>query len=130
MMLARNRLPELKAANLPHATWRDLATLTQDGEPTPKTQFDLAAMDAYLAAFLPPGNCICCGAQQGSTRDSEMLDALLGRAKFRWGLANGEGACSGCGWPARAYHRDFGPVGFMSVILQYHPDGLSAEPAP
>lgn len=122
-MRARERLAELKAANLPHATWRDLATLKYDGPPTPEEQADLDAIDVYLAAFLPPSKgCICCDAEQ-----SGFMAGILGTG-FRWGLAHGEGACATCGWPARAYHRDFGPVKFLRMILQYHPDGLDVEP--
>lgn len=47
------------------------------------------------------------------------------QGSFRWGLANGSGACSGCGWPARAYHlfKDGTEKEIRIVmILQYHPE--------
>lgn len=61
---------------------------------------------------------------------SSPLDGYLGT--FRWGLAHGEGACSMCGWPARAHHRPRGEDGeevlsLTNIILQYHPDEVKSK---
>ena len=87
------------------------------------------AINKYLAIFARPtkptadiessslvGNkCLKCDAT---------LNGMFG--SFRWGMAHGEGTCSRCGWPCRAYH---GPkLGDddifdrpMKIVLQYHP---------
>lgn len=119
---ALKSLAELQAANLPRCDWRALLEVT--GEMTPD---DEAAMDAHFRRFLQPGPCVKCGERQGG----DMVEAALGITRFRWGIANGEGACSTpyCGYPARAYHRHIGPIKFLNMILQYHPDELRA-PAP
>lgn len=90
-----------------------------------------AALDQYLRIFIKPESkgadnlvtgsqkCVGCGAA---------LDGLFGT--FQWGLAHGEGACSGCGYPCRAYHRvmDGGaePIMTFQFVLQYHPEELRA----
>ena len=86
------------------------------------------AINEYLQDFAKPvkrdgggsfamGRYVClkCG---------ESLDGMLGR--FRWGIAWGEGHCTGCGWPGRAYHiiKDKDGDIFerpLELILQYHP---------
>ena len=78
-----------------------------------------APLDGYLYLFAAPtdGKCLKCDAQ---------LTGILG--SFMWGLVNGEGTCSSCGWPARAYHRPEETDGSeifdrpLELILQYHPD--------
>lgn len=42
-----------------------------------------------------PGGCPCCLATLGGF--------LTG--SFEWGIVHGEGSCSACGWPVKAYHR-------------------------
>lgn len=47
------------------------------------------------------------------------------QGSFRWGVAHGSGSCSGCSWPARAYHyfKDAAEKEIRIVmILQYHPE--------
>ena len=123
---AAEELPRLQARLLPRLDWRDLFRLNE-----PPDDSTCTAFDAYFRGFLPPGPCVCCGEQQGIGPDEgrAIIDSIIGRAKFRWGLANGEGYCSGCGYPARAYHREVGPIRFFSCILQYHPDELHAKEA-
>lgn len=63
------------------------------------------------------GECIKCGTPQGG-----MFGA------FRWGLAHGSGICSGCSWPAVAYHfvKDSSGKGHrIDMILQLHPDNVT-----
>lgn len=60
------------------------------------------------------------------------LSGFLGT--FRWGLAYGEGECSGCGAPARAAHdiRDDEGAGlvFIGMLpLLYHPDYIRERKA-
>lgn len=82
-------------------------------------------LTAYFARFAKPEwgdtpsvgcKCIKCG---------NYLSGFLGT--FTWGLCHGEGFCSSCKWPARAYHfikdrhgEDLATI--RGVILQYHPD--------
>ena len=81
----------------------------------------------YLAAFVAPRlseselalNCLGCGED---LYRAGIAGFLLGAATFTWGLANGEGYCSGCGYPTRMYHRL--PEGTATFPLQYHPDDL------
>ena len=113
-------LPELQAAHLPRLDWRELLVgkdLTPDEEQT---------LADYFQHFVIPGPCIKCGAQQGGKSE---IDALLGLAHFRWGIAHGEGQCSveGCGYPARALHYDVGPIKRLNLILQYHPDEVHSH---
>ena len=85
------------------------------------------AIDEYLSIFSKPvkrddGNflmgrieCLKCG---------KALDGPMG--SFQWGIANGEGNCSGCGWPCRAHHSPKDSDGeifdkALVLILQYHP---------
>jgi len=77
--------------------------------------------DKYLAQFVEPvamesKKCLCCGSP---------LTGIFGR--FQWGITNGEGACSSCGYPARAIHRMKEIGTFSNFILQYHPDELSFD---
>ena len=113
-------LDEMKAKGLPRLTTDDLFT----GNPTDEEK---AALSEYLQTFALPvkrdgvggimqGNtgCICCG---------KALGGFLGT--FQWGIINGEGTCSSCGWPHRAHHRPKqGPVEFFELILPYHPDDV------
>jgi len=65
--------------------------------------------------------CIGCGLQ---------LDGVLGT--FTWGITNGAGFCSNCGWPCHAYHRPKDSEGEriftsdLQVVLQYHPGEISS----
>ena len=70
---------------------------------------------------------------QGNTK-CLMCDAILGGVlgSFRWGIAHGEGICSNCGYPCRAYHRPQldGEDMFdraIPIILQYHPKHISKK---
>jgi hypothetical protein len=126
--MTRERLAELKAANLPIMRATDVADIKEQGEEATKA---MAILDDYLKIFVKPdehGKCICCGARQGA---KNIVDAMLEGAAFKWGLAHGEGFCSRCHYPARAYHflklDDSGEESRLCIILQYHPDGLSFD---
>lgn len=121
-MNAKNELQRLKDAAIPRAQWSDVLTVTGEGKFTPEEETALAN---YFAHFAKPddGKCICCGAKQGGG----LMDGLMGNAKFRWGLAHGEGFCDVCKYPGRAYHFDMGPIKRMECILQYHPDELTPK---
>ncbi|MBT7243677.1 MAG: hypothetical protein HN879_09695 [Flavobacteriaceae bacterium] len=84
----------------------------------------IAAMEEYLLLFAKPTkHCLKCEAY---------LTGMLG--SFTWGLANGEGTCSDCGYPARAHHYPKLPDGTglmegdqpIQLILQYHPDHVTS----
>jgi len=92
----------------------------------------VAAINKYLEVFAEP---ISSGDNSGSMifgsvrclRCGSMLDGAFGT--FKWGMVHGEGFCSECSWPARAYHvpeDDDGKIFDQPLqrILQYHPDGL------
>lgn len=116
----KRSLKTLQEAALPHLDWRDILKVEGEG----LSEADVAAMTEYFSHFLKPGGgCVKCSAQQGG----DILDAFIGKAKFTWGLTNGEGFCSDCKYPARAYHREVGPIKFLNMILQYHPDELSEK---
>lgn len=94
----------------------------------------IEAINEYLSIFAKPvkrdgsaswlmgsSECLNCSAQ---------LDGALG--SFQWGIVHGEGHCTGCGWPCRAYHRlkdSDGEIfdGVLERILQYHPSGVSKK---
>lgn len=75
---------------------------TEEGERTKARLYE--AINRYLSAFVAPGprqtgmfssgfRCAGCGSYLGG---------YLGT--FRWGIVHGEGACSVCHHPARAFH--------------------------
>ena len=85
-----------------------------------------SVIEEYLSHFAKPddeGHCLKCGTVQGG-----LMAAILGG--FTYGLVHGEGYCSKCHWPARANHyfkdADGKEIGYMTVILQYHPDFVEA----
>ncbi len=91
----------------------------------------MKCLDEYFKQFSAPvvldeGNALL-GGQRCLNCDA-VLSGVLG--SFQWGIAHGEGTCSSCGWPARAYHRpkdqDGEEIcdGALQVILQYHPDNV------
>lgn len=112
------KLDELKAARMPRLYWRTILAPEWD-ETTEEGRAWVAALDAYFVHFVRFGKCVACG---------EHLTGLFG--SFRWGLANGEGECGACGYPARGIHRNVGPIKSLHLALQYHPDELaiSADP--
>jgi hypothetical protein len=117
--------------------WRTLITANPE---TPKATTD--ALDRYFEAFAQPamverdGKNIL-GNQPCLKCDEPLADGIMsllrGKGGFEWGLVHGEGHCRECGWPARAYHfikdAEGGDlVTLRNVILQYHPDFVSARP--
>lgn len=109
------QLAEIKARHLPRADWREIFEVT--GESI--TDEEQKALSGYFSQFLAPAEkCVGC---------ERTLGGLLG--SFQWGLANGEGFCGRCNYPARAYHRDIGPIELFQLILQYHPDELHEREA-
>ena len=117
---------QLKEDHLPHCDWRTFLKFTgPDG--TEPTKAEIDALDHHFQHFVPPGPCIKCGHQQGV---DNVLDAYLGKGRFKYGIRHGEGQCStgGCGWPARALHYDIGPIKKLELILQFHPDVVTFDP--
>ena len=120
--------------------WRTFFKAASDIDPA-----IVAAMDEYFPQFAqPPGAiaddgmyqvsdghpCLKCGEQlQGS-----MVQQLIGKGGFTWGLAHGAGHCKECGWPARLYHfltdKDGKEVlTLRNVLLQVHPDFVTSKPS-
>lgn len=118
--LNNERLRELQAEGLPRLRWQDVLKVKGD-----LPADDDAALTEYFRRFAATsdGTCLCCGAKQGG----DMVASVLGIARFRWGLAHGEGYCSDCGYPGRAYHYNVGPLKRLEAIFQYHPDELVAK---
>lgn len=116
---------DLKLSNLPHCDWTKFLRWTGEGEMSSQ---DREALDAYFIHFVDPGSCIKCGHQQGVDRGN-VVEVLMGKGRFRFGIQNGEGTCTtgGCGWPARAIHRNVGPIQSLELILQYHPDVVTFD---
>lgn len=94
-------------------------------------QLAIDCLNKYFHDFaVTDGKCPQCGARLGG---------LLG--SFTWGLAHGEGYCTGnmlgsdkCHWPCRAYHRPALANGeeifeqTITNVLPYHPDVVQAKP--
>jgi hypothetical protein len=102
-------LGELQALPIPHASAKEI---TFTGV-TPEESAD------YVSHFLPPR-----ATRRGEVMCAGCGDALTGLlfGTFEWGIANGEGRCSTCGYPTRMYHRLGGHC--VALPLQYHPDEL------
>lgn len=109
-------LKAIQAKGLPHATFADVFTVNEGETADPAI---VAELDKYLAHFTP-GPCPGCGAPL----TGDLIHQFIGAATFTWGLAHGEGFCSKCKYPARAYHRDIGPIVRFEKVLAYHPDEL------
>lgn len=123
----------MSATTVGRLDWRTILTATDD---TPKDV--IAALDAYFEAFAAPDMgtgedgkptilavpCPGCG----ENLTPGLVGSLMGKPQFVWGIAHGEGRCSGCGWPARAHHFvkpvDGGEdlLTLYNVVLAYHPD--------
>jgi hypothetical protein len=106
-------LRDLQAEGLPHCQIEDVMKVTEGQDK------ELALIAEHLHKFVPPQNCISCDAQ---------LEGFFGC--FEWGLVHGEGHCTECGYPARAYHRindDKGEMLSFTYVLQYHPDSLKEK---
>lgn len=94
-------------------------------------QLLIDSINKYLSVFAKPINLEKKGFVSGSCKCLQcesVLDGVIG--SFTWGLTHGEGVCSKCGWPCRAYHRPEDENGELFTtaiekILQYHPDGVS-----
>lgn len=90
-------------------------------------------INEYLSVFAKPvprdGDGLLFG-KHACLKCGEPLSGACGT--FKWSLAHGEGACSKCAWPARAYHRPqykeeelfTGPLVF---VLQYHPEHVTTD---
>ena len=133
-------LEKLKAANLPVCDFEDLGLKFEVNGKVSDPSVENAIkhykseirkrINEYLKTFVKPvvsldkkGNfqfyrCISCDC---------VLSGLFGT--FEWGIAHGEGYCSKCGYPARAFHKIDEPGWKMtfSNILQYHPKFLERK---
>ena len=99
------------------------------------------ALDSYFSIFIDPGEvrnedgqqiCVGCGTV---LTPSSAIDQALGLASFEWAITHGEGRCSKCGYPSRAYHNiskleEIDIEGTLNAIMQYHPDELEIKDDP
>lgn len=120
--MAKLDIAALRAKALPKLTFGDVFKIT-DGS---LDEQEIAAIDSYLARFTiirdeRGSRCPGCGSLL--TAHDAITGLFLG-ATFTWGIAHGEGHCSGCGYPARAYHFDVGPLKRFEAVLAVHPDEL------
>lgn len=120
------KIIELREAGLPRLTFADVMKITE-GELTAE---QLAELDAYFRLFtrvkLDEGKAgvLCPGCGEYLVRGDAISNVLQG-ATFEWGMANGEGGCRECGYPARAYHRNVaGVIEFLNTVLAVHPEEL------
>lgn len=133
MKMTKEKLEELRAKNLPHATVASvgIGVKLKDGETAPEAIELCAKMNAQLDVYyhhftdLVDRKCIGCGS---TLVGKDLVDSYIVGATFEWGLAHGEGHCVECGYPARALHyvkfdNDEGELKF-SRVLQYHPSEL------
>ncbi len=117
----RERLAEMKAAQMPKCAWKDVFTITEGTI----DEADERKLTEYFSKFLPPQD-KCPGCQNEFAKG--VLGAFLGGASgmtgLEWGLAHGECFCLKCRYPFRALHYDVGPLKSLRFSLPYHPDGL------
>jgi hypothetical protein len=111
-------LSEVKAKALPRLSFSDVF-IEKDGG---LEESERAEIDRYLAQFTKAegGKCPGCGAKLTGNE----IEGLLGIATFTWGIAHGEGYCRQCSYPARAFHRNVGPIEFFNAVLPVHPDEI------
>ena len=103
--------------NVDKCTSSGLKIRATSGDPTEVAEV-IVSLDEYLSDFAQPNEdmkCLKCGTVQ-----TGLAASLLGTG-FQWGIQNGEGACSSCGWPGRGIHK-IPNVGTLTMLLQYHPD--------
>jgi hypothetical protein len=119
-------LHKLRAANLPLLTCELLGVVINvredfpDQEKARKDRDDMIAeLDEYLKNFTEAVGGKCPGCNWS-------LGGLLG--SFTWGIQNGEGFCSECGYPCRANHNING-TRMTGVMLPYHPSQLELAEA-
>ncbi len=105
---------ELRGEKMPHATCESIGlalTPKDDTDEARQSHADaLILLNRYFDIFATGKDCPACGSEIGG---------LLGT--FRWGIVNGEGECSHCGYPVRALHNNDIFTG-MTLCLPYHPD--------
>ena len=100
------------------------------GDDTPADFVDDA--NAYLADFATPvksdGALLCLHCEKPIDGFKQMFGTGVA---IEWGLAHGEGRCSGCGWPYRGMHHPKNRNGeelfsLRNLFLAYHPEQVSA----
>ena len=118
-VLTDERIFELREAAIPRL---NLAHVTADGLPeSPNVDAAMAYLKDNAAKFADPVDDKCLNCRR------ILVGFLLG--SFTWGIIHGEGMCSYCGWPARAYHyyEVNGERQRFEAVLQYHPEQLITD---
>lgn len=127
--MSQQNLESMKTACLPRLDWRTMVSSGAD-QLSPE---DIAALDSYFNQFVQVDfaedaerRCPCCQSSFGKNGlVGWLMSGAPGHATLEWGLVNGEAFCSRCQYPFRVYHREVGPIKFLSVGLPYHPDELT-----
>lgn len=108
--------------SMPHVSFEALRN-SMPGSDAYTPEF-VAILDEYLKSFTLPSDlntpkprrpCLKCGSLY---------------AGFTWSIQHGEGHCSECGWPARAYHfitDETGAECRLVMTLQYHPIAVTVR---
>jgi hypothetical protein len=122
-------LNEMRLSDLPRLDWHTILCVEDLSEA------DEIALNKYFSQFISvkDGECPCCKNKMGGGISGFLLAGAPGNATLSWGLVHGEAFCSQCRYPYRVYHRDVGPIKFLSSGLPYHPDVLidsTAKEAP
>lgn len=105
-------LQELKDSNIIPCSVQSLG-IKLSGE---KKDWAEEKINEYLSDFVFSEKCLGC---------EHDMTGILGM--FQWGIQHGEGNCSNCGYPARAYHRVPDVVNWQNMVLQYHPKTLTEK---
>ena len=113
------RLAELKASNIPHAT---IADITIDAPPT--VEGITEHFERHLSHYAAPKK-----DEAGENRSGQPCIACDATHSFTWGMVHGAGHCTNCGWPASLYHFITDQEGkqvahLRGVLLWAHPDDI------
>lgn len=128
MKLTQAQIEALRQA-VEHARAEDLVKFTKiEGPEATELAEDVRA---YFHRFARPAEghpCLACGEKLNPS----MVESLMGKGGFEWGLVHGHGHCRNCGWPATAYHfikdRHGKEIAVLrGVVLQAHPDDVDVR---
>ena len=112
---------DARARELPYLDAEGMVR-ADDPELAAKMAEHLSTPERFAQPIVDDGEVRCvCG--------SRLTGLLVGT--FTWHpIVHGEGQCSACGWPGRAYHyvEHNGRRELLNAVLLYHPDALDLGP--